>query len=76
MPMPIECKNCHGTAFTYVGVGIQRIERDLSSILPDFQILRIDSDTDEKTQDLFKAVDTHDVILATNRAISLMHESI
>lgn len=75
--VPISCSHCQGTHFIHVWVGIQRIENDLSKILWWwYSILRIDSDKEETTREIYESIDDYDVILATNRAISLTHPKI
>ncbi len=44
-PPPKICPECHGEHLSFVGYGTQRVEHDLSSLLPDAKILRMDTDT-------------------------------
>lgn len=44
-PPPRICPECHGEHLSFVGYGTQRVEHDLSSLLPDAKILRMDTDT-------------------------------
>ena len=44
-PVPTECPSCQGAHLTKIGYGTQRIEQELSSLLPDASILRMDTDT-------------------------------
>ena len=76
-PFPIVCPQCHGSRINPVWVGIQQIEANLSKILsPDTHILRIDSDTKEKTEVLYEKIGTNDIIIATNTGGSIVHPDI
>jgi len=44
-PPPKTCPECGGEHLSFVGYGTQRVERELSSLLPDAKILRMDTDT-------------------------------
>ena len=58
-------------------MGIQQIEENLKKILPeDTHILRIDSDTHEKTEILYNNITTSDIILSTNTGGSIVHPDI
>ncbi len=77
MEVPVVCKNCQGSHFIHEGIGIQRVENDLSKILWwAYSIERIDSDRSENSRELFESIANHDIILTTNRAISLAHPDI
>ena len=43
--LPAECPSCKGTHLTRMGFGTQRIEQELSELVPDGKILRMDTDT-------------------------------
>ena len=43
--LPEECPSCHSPHLVRMGYGTQRIEQELSSLLPDASILRMDTDT-------------------------------
>lgn len=45
MPVPSVCPSCEGTHIVRMGYGTQRIEQELSSLMPDARILRMDADT-------------------------------
>ncbi len=45
MPTPAECPSCHGTHMAKMGYGTQRVEEELSSLLPDASVLRMDTDS-------------------------------
>ncbi len=45
MPVPSECPECHSHHLNRVGYGTQRVEEELSALLPDARILRMDTDT-------------------------------
>ncbi|BCW97860.1 MAG: primosomal protein N' [Armatimonadota bacterium] len=44
-PAPIQCPSCQGTKIASFGVGTQRVEEELQSLLPTARILRMDRDT-------------------------------
>ena len=45
MPEPRECPSCGGEHIVRIGYGTQRVEEELSSLLPSARILRMDGDT-------------------------------
>ncbi len=45
MPLPSECPECKSEHLARMGYGTQRIEQELSELLPDAKILRMDTDT-------------------------------
>jgi primosomal protein N' (replication factor Y) len=45
MPMPTECPSCKSEHLTRMGYGTQRIEQELRELLPNAEILRMDTDT-------------------------------
>ncbi len=63
--VPILCPSCHGHGFEAIGLGIQRLETDLTRLVPESRILRIDSDTHEKKEKLFRSLRQYDIILGT-----------
>ena len=44
-PTPTECPSCHGTHIARMGYGTQRVEQEISSLLPDASVLRMDADS-------------------------------
>ncbi len=44
-PPPKACPECGGEHLSFVGYGTQRVERELSDLMPDSTILRMDTDT-------------------------------
>ncbi len=49
MPLPKTCPECGGTHITRLGYGTQKVEQELSLLLPDAKIIRLDADsTSEK----------------------------
>lgn len=40
-----ECPNCHSKSLSFRGAGTQRIEQQLSELLPDARVLRLDADS-------------------------------
>jgi len=61
MHVPIECPECHGTDFSYTGVGTQRAEAALEKCFPKARILRMDADSTSRKM-------SHDDILSAFRA--------
>jgi primosomal protein N' (replication factor Y) len=45
MPLPKECPECKSEHLIRMGYGTQRVEQELSLLLPDAKILRMDTDT-------------------------------
>jgi len=45
MALPKKCPSCDGEHLAHMGYGTQRIEEELSSLMPDAKILRMDADT-------------------------------
>jgi primosomal protein N' (replication factor Y) len=76
-PFPIICAKCGGSKIEPVGIGIQQIEEHLEKILEkSYQILRLDSDTPGKIEDLYKGINTSDIILSTSIGGSIVHPDI
>lgn len=44
-PMPKDCEACGSTALKTIGVGTEKLEEDLNTLLPDARIQRMDLDT-------------------------------
>jgi primosomal protein N' (replication factor Y) len=73
----LECSQCGWNHLNPVGIGIQRLEADLQSLLPEnISFLRIDSDNHMKDRQIFSQLDQSDVLLMTHRWISLTHPNI
>ena len=47
-PLPKTCPECGSEHISFVGYGTQRVEQDLSGLLPNARILRMDTDTTAK----------------------------
>ncbi len=45
LPVPTSCPSCGGEHLARMGYGTQRVEQELSSLLPDARIIRMDTDT-------------------------------
>lgn len=45
MPLPTKCPSCGSEHLSRVGYGTQRVEEELSALLPDRTVLRMDTDT-------------------------------
>ena len=43
--VPAECPSCHGTHIARMGYGTQRVEQEISSLLPNASVLRMDADS-------------------------------
>ena len=50
------CSNCQSTSLTAIGTGTERLEKELSEILPDARIARLDRDTCLKRNDYIKVL--------------------
>ena len=60
-----------------VGVGIQQIEENLAKLVPkDTRVLRIDSDTREKSTFLYDQINSSDIIITTQIGGSIVHPDI
>jgi len=59
-----------------VGVGIEQVAEALKKALPDLSLLVVDSDHIKKTQEIFQALPTTDIILATHMGALLSHADI
>ena len=76
-PFPIVCPHCQGNRVNPVGVGIQQIEENLAKLVPkDTRVLRIDSDTREKSTVLYDQINSSDIILTTQIGGSIVHPDI
>lgn len=42
-----ECFKCHGIAFENIGVGTQKVEREIQNLFPNARIIRLDSQTNK-----------------------------
>ncbi len=71
--VPVECQKCRGMRFQPVGIGIQKISDDLHSLLPNTNLLRIDSDTVLEKSKILSHVWDIDIIIGTHAHISLLH---
>ena len=61
MHVPASCPDCHGTDFSYTGIGTQRAESALHRCFPHAHILRMDADSTSRKM-------SHDDILSAFRA--------
>ncbi len=59
-----------------VGIGIQRIESDLTHFFPEAKILRIDSDIETKKSALASQIVKSDILLGTYSSLPLFHQNI
>lgn len=58
-------------------MGIQQIEGNLIKLLGDnIEVLRIDSDTHEKTTTLYQQINTSDIVITTQIGNSIIHPEI
>jgi primosomal protein N' (replication factor Y) len=71
------CSNCQSTSLTAIGIGTERLEQELSEMLPEAKIARLDRDTCQKRKDLIrilKAVHSGDIdILLGTQMITKGH---
>ncbi|WP_368929465.1 primosomal protein N' [Bacillus pumilus] len=44
-PVPEECPECHSEHIRYFGTGTQRVEEELTKVLPEARVIRMDVDT-------------------------------
>ncbi|MDN4636753.1 MULTISPECIES: primosomal protein N' [unclassified Bacillus (in: firmicutes)] len=44
-PVPSECPECHSEHIRYFGTGTQRVEEELTKVLPEARVIRMDVDT-------------------------------
>ncbi len=70
MPLPRECPECKSEHLIRMGYGTQKIEQELSILLPDAKILRMDTDTTQSKnsyRDLLGKFKRHeaDILLGT-----------
>ena len=61
MHVPASCPDCHGTDFSYTGIGTQRAESALLRCFPHAHVLRMDADSTSRKM-------SHDDILSAFRA--------
>ncbi len=61
MHVPASCPDCHGTDFSYTGIGTQRAESALLRCFPHAHVLRMDADSTARKM-------SHDDILSAFRA--------
>ena len=59
--VPASCPECHGTDFSYTGIGTQRAESALQRCFPQARVLRMDADSTSRKM-------SHDDILSAFRA--------
>ena len=68
--VPTTCPACHGKYIRYFGAGTQRLEEELSAMLPEIRLTRMDQDTTggksghDKMLDVFRAGKS-DILLGT-----------
>lgn len=76
-PFPVVCPHCQWSKIIGVGVGIERIQTELTWLLWSwYGIVRMDSDAKKKIKDLLWEVDAADVILSTSLGSTLVHADI
>ena len=61
MHVPAACPDCHGTDFSFTGIGTQRAESALQRCFPHARVLRMDADSTSRKM-------SHDDILSAFRA--------
>jgi primosomal protein N' (replication factor Y) len=77
VPDKTVCSNCQSTNLTAIGVGTERLEHELSEMLPEAKIARLDRDTCQKRNDyirILKRVHSGDIdILLGTQMITKGH---
>ncbi|MFC6255392.1 primosomal protein N' [Secundilactobacillus hailunensis] len=69
-PIPHVCPNCHGHHIRYYGTGTQKVEQELTELLPTARVIRMDVDTTRRKgahERLLKRFGDHqaDILLGT-----------
>lgn len=69
-PIPHVCPSCHGHHIRYYGTGTQKVEQELTELLPDVRVIRMDVDTTRRKgahERLLKQFGDHkaDILLGT-----------
>lgn len=69
-PLPKECPKCHENSLSDLGVGTEKIEEELHTLLPSIKVLRMDVDTTSKKGAHKKMIDAfrnheYDILLGT-----------
>lgn len=69
-PIPHVCPSCHGHHIRYYGTGTQKVEQELTELLPDARVIRMDVDTTRRKgahERLLKQFGDHkaDILLGT-----------
>lgn len=70
IPLPKECPKCHENSLSDLGVGTEKIEEELHTLLPSIKVLRMDVDTTSKKGAHKKMIDAfrnheYDILLGT-----------
>lgn len=71
--LSLSCVKCSWNHFQPVGIGIQRIEYDLSVFLPGVKIIRMDSDVWLKKTEILASLKSADIIIGTHASIGVLH---
>ena len=69
-PLPKECPKCHENSLSDLGVGTEKIEEELHTLLPSIKVLRMDVETTSKKGAHKKMIDAfrnheYDILLGT-----------
>lgn len=56
-PVPVKCPECCSPGISFLGVGTERMEEDIRAMFPQYELLRMDSDT-------MKGRDSHEKALS------------
>lgn len=70
-----ECPSCHGFRFQSIGIGIQKIESDISRLFPDMTTMRMDSDIAVKKSELISHIKDRDILIGTHVHTPLLQRS-
>ncbi len=56
-PSPLKCPSCNGVKIASFGVGTQRVEEELKSVIPGARLLRMDRDTTTRKDSLVSLIE-------------------
>ncbi len=81
MSADIVCKNCSGFRLTPLGIGIDRVERDIKGRFQGIEIIRVDSDTTKTEKQISHALEQFKekpggILLGTELALTRIREKI
>lgn len=74
--MPTNCEKCGKPNLKGIGLGIQKIEENLSKLIPDAHITRIDSDKKRSEGIILQEIESADILLSTELGNTITIENI